>query len=53
MKERDRSGIPDSLIHESITPWISAKTVEPVGGKKKGTWFNIIIKELANLVKCS
>lgn len=35
MKERERSGIPESLIHESITPWISAKTVEPVKGRRK------------------
>lgn len=35
MNERERSGIPESLIHESITPWISAKTVEPVGEKRK------------------
>lgn len=46
MKERERSGIPESLIHESITPWISAKTVEPVKGrrkkKKKDTSINIL-----------
>lgn len=34
MKDRERSGIPESLIHESITPWISAKTVEPAGKNK-------------------
>lgn len=29
MKERERSGIPESLMQASMTPWISAKTVEP------------------------
>lgn len=29
MKESERSGIPESLMQASMTPWISAKTVEP------------------------
>lgn len=33
MNERERSGIPESFIHASMTPWISAKTVEP--GRKR------------------
>lgn len=31
MKERERSGIPESLMQASMTPWISAKTVDPKG----------------------
>jgi len=56
MKERERSGIPESLIHESITPWISAKTVEPAGGEKQrktDTCLNIIMMGPTNVVKCS
>lgn len=35
MKDRVRSGIPVSLTQASITPWISAVTVEPKRKKKR------------------
>lgn len=33
MKDKVRSGIPLSLTQASITPWISANTVEPKPNK--------------------